>query len=169
LRDKLREGISVFAMSLDSFQRRVRALVDAAGGKKPLARKMGISDSAINSWLAGSAPFESKLREACETSGVSWSWLRDGHGRAAPELIKVTANGRGLYHLTDLHSHSRVAEEAPVGDGWPIVVRVLADRLTSTQIAEALNEILAHKAIDESVRNAASQILIAAQLPKLKR
>lgn len=56
-----------------------------------------------------------------------------------------------------------------VAGGWRIVVRVLADRLTSTQIAEALNEILSHKDIDESVRNFASQILIAAQLPKLKR
>ena len=153
----------------ESFKRRVRALVDSAGGKKPLARKMGISDSAINSWLAGSVPFNSKLREACENSGVSLNWLRDGHGHQEDELAKVTSTARGSYHLSDSHAHSRDAQDAPVGDGWPVVVRVLADRLTSTQIAEALNEILGHKVIDESVRNTASQILIAAQLPKLKR
>jgi transcriptional regulator with XRE-family HTH domain len=53
--------------------------------------------------------------------------------------------------------------------GWSIIVRALADRLSTNQIAEAMSEVLAHTEIDEGVRNAAAQILISAQLPKLKR
>lgn len=160
----------------ESFQRRVRALVEAAGGKKPLARKLGVTDSAINSWLAGSHPFESKLQAACERSGVALAWLRDGKGRAEDELAKVAEGNRHRRTaFNDANQHAlgvRVMEDAPpilIDTGWRVVVRVLADRLTSTQIAEALNEILAQSNIDEAVRNGASQILIAAQLPKLKR
>lgn len=157
----------------DPFQRRISALIEAAGGKKPLARKLRLTDSAINSWLSGSKLFESKLHDACEKSGLSYAWLRDGVGRTEHELAKVAMNGNynpALIAAHDAHS-GRIAEEPlHLGEGgWRIVVRVLADRLTSTQIAEALNEILSHKEIDESVRNFASQILIAAQLPKLKR
>lgn len=181
LRDKLPEGIQRLGVNAaESFQRRVRALVEAAGGKKPLARAFGVTDSAITSWLAGSKPFESKLRLACERSGVSLRWLRDGIGMPEPELGKVTSHHSRRIDFQELNGHgrdefsARVREDAsaPAGAteaGWRIVVRVLADRLTSTQIAEALNEVLAQSDIEESVRNSASQILVAAQLPKLKR
>lgn len=153
-----------------AFPRRIEMLVQSAGGKKPLARRLGVTDSAINSWLAGSKPFNSKLREACDHSGIAIEWLRDGRGPAEVELAKVSARPPPQRYEGE---ESRLREDSPQfdhgSDGWRTIVRVLADRLNPTQIAEAMKEVLAHTEIGGDVRNATASILSEALLPKLKR
>jgi len=146
---------------------------------KPLARKFGVTDSAIKSWLRGSKPVKDKISNACKRTGISLEWLRHGDGNATNELAKVDPAAPHNFPSQSQHQHQ---ESRPVGhtveaaadydspeSGWPVVVRILAARLNSKQIAEALKEILDGEEIDESVSKSASQILVNAQLPKLNR
>lgn len=75
----------------EPFQDRVKALIERAGGAKPLARRLGVSDMAIKSWLRGSRPFDSTLEQIQERTGVSPRWLRDGLGNEEDELAKLDA------------------------------------------------------------------------------
>ncbi len=72
-----------------SFTRRVEALIKRARGVKPLARRLGVSDTAIHSWLDGTKPFDSTFQTVCDKSGISIEWLRDGTGDEEAELAKV--------------------------------------------------------------------------------
>lgn len=148
-------------------------LIDAAGGRKPLARRFGVTDSAIKSWLRGSRPVEGKLLTATKKSGVSLDWLKYGRGDTDDEISKVSPHAHYSSNRFVDHGSSRLNEDSPshseAEDGWPIVVRILAARLNSKQIAEAMKEILDEEDIGEPVSKSASQILISAQLPKLNR
>ena len=73
----------------EAFKGRVQRMMDAVGGKKPLARLLGVTDSAVNSWTKGSKPFASTMREMCEHSGVSLEWFRDGIGDEEEEIAAL--------------------------------------------------------------------------------
>ncbi len=73
----------------DTFQGRVKSMIKRMRGVKPLARRLGISDTAIHSWFKETSPFDSTLEEACTESGISLAWLRDGDGNEQEELAKL--------------------------------------------------------------------------------
>lgn len=137
---------------------------------KPLARRFGVTDSAIRSWVRGSRPVEKKLSEASARTGISLEWLKYGRGNGEAEIGKIAP--RGNHHFEEHPPERFMEDEATYGDGkggWTLVVAILAARLNSKQIAEALKEILDSDDIEEHVSKSVSQILVAAQLPKLNR
>jgi SOS-response transcriptional repressor LexA len=76
-------------MDKKAFAARVKRMVEAAGSRRALARRLGVSDTGIMSWLGESVPFESTLRKVSATSGISFDWLRDGSGDDDFELAKL--------------------------------------------------------------------------------
>lgn len=72
------------------FTQRVRQMVDRAHGVRPLGVQLGLTDSAVRAWLAGSVPFDSTLRKVADHSGLSAAWIRDGIGDAEHELCKIS-------------------------------------------------------------------------------
>lgn len=73
----------------DTFQQRVMAMVDRAGGVKQLARMLGASDTAIHGWMRGTLPFDSTFDKISDWTPISIKWLRDGDGNGEEELAKI--------------------------------------------------------------------------------
>lgn len=71
------------------FINRVEKMVERAAGIRPLADQLGVTDSAVRSWLAGSKPFDSTLRKVHAKSRISPMWIRDGAGEDDIELAKI--------------------------------------------------------------------------------
>lgn len=74
----------------EAFTERVQKMVDRANGMRPLATQLGVTNTGIRAWLAGSKPFDSTLLRVQETSGVSALWIRDGVGDEETELAKIS-------------------------------------------------------------------------------
>lgn len=110
-----------------------------------LARRAGYEERTLRRVISGEVDLSERMRK---------NLLRACDDGASPKLDEEPA----IYGSPGLHHAA-----------WKTVVRVLADRLNSTQIAESLSEVLSKHDLDETVRNAAAAILSEALLPKLKR
>lgn len=155
------------------FADRLQSLIERAGGKRPLARQLGVSDGAISAWVAGSVPYDSTLAAACARSGVDFRWLRDGEGSAEFSLARIRPPARrGQTFTYPTASYPQVIREEPPGadaePGWLAVLRVLAAPLTATQLSAAIQEVLGSD-VELATRAAAARTLHEVLITKIRQ
>lgn len=76
------------------FAKRVKHLVDAAGGQGPLARLAGISQQNVGRYLSGSEPRRKHLVALAKAGNCSISWLATGQDEGASKLVATIEPGQ---------------------------------------------------------------------------
>lgn len=70
--------------SENAFLRRLRHVIDRAGGAYVVASIAGVSAPAVYGWLAGSVPYRRTITKICARLGVNEEWLLTGEGPEEP-------------------------------------------------------------------------------------
>lgn len=106
----------------EDFARRLRQIIAKVGNASTLARRVGISNSALTRYLAGSEPSRRVLIALADAADVSLEWLIRGSGRAqpwAPNDLPKSMTTLPLYRLA--------GQDAGVfGDQRPTIFRAQA-------------------------------------------
>lgn len=109
--------------SLDQdFTTRLRQIIAKVGNASTLARRVGVSNSALTRYLAGSEPSRRVLMALADAADVSLEWLIRGTGRAqpwAPTDLPKTMTTLPLYRLAG-------KEPGVFGDAMPTIFRAQA-------------------------------------------
>lgn len=147
-----------------AFQKRIKIMVDQAGGQRALARLVGKTNATINGWLAGSIPYDATFQQIAEKTGMSVEWLRFGLGDEDTEI--------GNLRRTISRSISGVSDERlqEIPDAFIPAARlqnyVAASMLTYEEVAKRVHvpapdlELMlkGKKQIDKAVLNKAKQL-----------